>query len=343
MSETTPPDNPPLESSTVDVAANKTTNNAPNVHHPVEHRKGGGVWLALFMLLVLVAVGAGAYFLWHELQITRQRLDADSESTRQQLETLSHRTEQLEHQVGEALPGNIATLQNQEQALEEAIGKLRNSMEGDSRSWAIEETAALMEIANDRLRLESDIGTSLAALEAADRHLQNLKNPALTEVRRLLTNEINSLRSTPNPDITGMALSLGSLIEGIDRLPIAIEEPAKEQATATGGEKGWRGMLNDFWERLKALVVIKHRGEGDRALLAPDERYFLRQNLRLTLEEARIALLRRDKATYQQTLRSAQQWLALYFMLNCIAEALEDALLDNEENQKKMNGYRMKL
>ncbi len=60
-------------------------------------------------------------------------------------------------------------------------------------------------------------------------------------------------------------------------------------------------------------MVIKRRGEADRALLAPDERYFLTQNLRLNLESARIALLRHDRQSYQQALRSAREWIALYF------------------------------
>lgn len=281
----------------------------PAASAPAKHGAGH----RLVVLLVLAAAGASAYFLWHALQSTRQQVDADMASSRQQLEALARRTEQLEHQAGESLPGSIAALQTQQQSLEESIDKLRSETIGDA-SWVLEETAALLETANERLRLEGAVAPSLAALEAADRHLQKLRNPALFEVRRRLAEEINTLRSVANPDITGIALSLGTLIEGIDRLPLANGEITKDQAAAPGiSENGWRGVLHSLWEKLKGLVVIKHRGAADRPLLAPDERYFLRQNLRLELESARIALLRRDSRTYQQTLRSSQDWIGRYF------------------------------
>ena len=172
----------------------------------------------------------------------------------------------------------------------------------------------MLQIANDRLHLENEVGPSLAALEAADRHIQSLKNPGLLEVRRRLAEEISALRSTPNPDISGMALSLNALIQGIDHLPIASAAlPSHPTATATDTGKGWRGFLHDLWEKLSSLVSIHHHGEADRPLLAPTERYFLRQNLRLNLETARIALLRRDEPTYKQSLSEAQDWINHYF------------------------------
>lgn len=324
MSETPSSNTPLIEPSPTDSATAKTTGRTPQQAPAAKHGKGTGIRHTLLMLLILGGIVAGGFILWRSLRETQQQLSASTESARQQLDTISRRTEQLEYQVGEALPGNIAALQNQQQALEETLGRLRNTVEGDSRAWVIEEIAALLEIANNRLRLEGDIASTLAALEAADRHLQRLKNPALFEVRRILADEINALRSVASPDITGIALTLGALIDNVDRLPLANGETPKEQTAAATGEKGWRGMLNDLWENLKSLVVIKRRGEADRPLLAPDERYFLRQNLRLTLESARIALLRRDSRTYQQSLRSAQQWITIYFDNGATASSLKE-------------------
>ena len=279
-----------------------------------ERGNGRGARYALFTIVVLAAAASG-YFVWLGLQKNQQQLGADAASVRLQLDALAHRTEQLEQQVGEALPGNIQTLQTQQQALEDSLAQLRSEVAGGSRIWDLEEIATLLQIANDRLHLEKEVAPSLAALEAADRHLRDLKNPALLEVRRLLAEEITALRSTANPDIVGTALTLGALIQGIDRLPIAntsfAEQPKSD--TGTGTEQGWRGVLHDLWEKIKSLVVIQRHGGVDRPLLAPDERYFLRQNLRLNLEAARIALLRRDSQTYRQTLRSAAEWIALYF------------------------------
>lgn len=307
MSESSPPNNPATEPPTPDAASDKPADGQP------QRRHRGRVWQTLFTLAVLAGIGAGGYFLWHAIQSTAQRLGTDNETTRQQLDALSRRTARLEQQVDTSLANDIQTLQTQQQTLEDSIANLRSELTGDSRIWDVEEIATLLQIANDRLHLEKEIAPSLAALEAADRHLLALKNPALLEVRRLLAEEITALRATADPDISGMALTLGALIQGIDRLPIAGTSLQQPTGSAAGAAKGWRGVMHDLWERLKSLVSIQHRGQTDRPLLAPDERYFLRQNLRLNLEAARIALLRRDSQTYRQTLRSAQEWIALYF------------------------------
>jgi uroporphyrin-III C-methyltransferase len=315
MSETSSPNNSTSETHTPAVTTDEPIEGQAQPHTGNKHDKdSGGGWLILFMLVVLAAIGAGGYFLWHTLQSTAQQLNADKEATRQQLDVLSRRTERLEQQVNNSsLADDIKHLQSQQQALEESIANLRSELTGDSRVWDVEEIATLLQIANDRLHLEKEVTPSLAALEAADRHLQALKNPALLEVRRLLAEEITALRATADPDIDGMALNLTALIQGIDRLPIASASLQQATSAAPVSEKGWRAVLDDLWEKLKSLVSIQHRGQADRPLLAPDERYFLRQNLRLNLEAARIALLRRDSQTYQQALRSAQEWITLYF------------------------------
>jgi uroporphyrin-3 C-methyltransferase len=315
MSETdTPsPDNATTAPSVEDAGDDKSAAGTAKSRHAAQQAKSGGLGYTLLMLVLLAGITGGGYFLWHKLEVAQQGLVIAAESAKQKLDTLTSRTQQLEQQV-EALPGSISALQTQQQALVEAMGKLRSEANGGSRTWDVEEIAALLQIANDRLHLEDNVAVALAALQAADRHLEALKNPALLDTRRLVTEEITALRAIAAPDITGMALSLGALIEGIDRLPVTNGEGAKVEPTAApAGGQGWRGVLNDLWEKLKALVVIKRRNEADPALLAPDERYFLRQNLRLNLESARIALLRHDSQSYQQTLRSAREWITLYF------------------------------
>lgn len=193
------------------------------------------------------------------------------------------------------------------------MGKLRSDLTGSERVWDVEQITVLLQIANDRLSLEGEVGPALAALQAADHHLQDLKNPGLLDVRRQLAEEINALESTPRPDVSGMALTLEALINGIDRLPLAEGEAVSPSAPATEPSAGWRGVLHDLWEEIKGLVVIKRRGRAEHPLLPPDERYFLRQNLRLELETARLALLRRDRQTYELSVRQAAGWIGEYF------------------------------
>lgn len=305
---------------TSSAATHKPVTGAAKEHPPAKQGRGGGIWLTLLILLLMAGSGAGGYFLWQTLQATQQRLDADSASLRQGLESLTARTDQIEQQASvgaqleqqvNALPEDIAALKERQATLEEAFGKLRSEV-GDARTWTVEEIAALLQIANDRLQLEGNVAAGLAALQAADQHLLDMKNPALVDIRRLIAEEITALQTTANPDITGMALSLDALAKEVDRLPVASSATMQEAAPAAA-EKGWRGVLHDFWEKLKSLVVIKRRSEADRPLLAPDERYFLQQNLRLKLESARLAMLRRDGQLYRNSLGDARQWITKYF------------------------------
>jgi len=314
MSETSTPKQPATKAPTQDAGGAKPVEgHTQDRHSRKKQGSGGRVWPSLFALVVLAAIGAGGYFMWHTLQSMTQQLSADRETDRQQMEALQQRSNELEQHVDTAVTAEIKTLQGRQQDLEDSIVTLRSELTGDARVWDVEEVATLMQIANDRLHLEKEVAPSLAALQAADRHLQALNNPALLEVRRLLAEEITALRGTAHPDIDGMALSLNALIQGIDRLPIASAALQSAGSPATAPQSGWRGVLHDLWEKLRSLVSIQHHGQADRPLLSPDQRYFLRQNLRLNLEAARIALLRRDGQTFQQTLSSAQEWITRYF------------------------------
>jgi len=327
-----------VASSTPHVSPDKPKTDTPKVDTSQEKQqsqddkqnKGGGIWLTLLILILIGGGGGGGYFLWQNMQASQQRLNAESDTLRQQVQTLTDRTKQLEaqagqlqqqasvtsqleQQVGTTLPGNISSLQERQQSLEEAFGKLRSEV-GDARTWTIEEIAALLQIANDRLRLEGNVAASLAALQSADQHLQDLNDPSLVDIRRLIAEEITSLQTATNPDITGMALSLDALSKKIDDLPVATGEIQQETTSAPAAkQEGWRGVLHDMWEKVKSLVVIKRRSDAEQPLLSPDERYFLRQNLRLTLASARLALLQRNTKLYQSSLDNAQAWVSRYF------------------------------
>ena len=72
-------------------------------------------------------------------------------------------------------------------------------------------------------------------------------------------------------------------------------------------------MLVGIWNNIKSLVIIRHHTRPTVPLLPPEQRYFLSENLRLQLEEARLALLRGDSTDYRQRLATAEQWIREYF------------------------------
>ena len=68
-----------------------------------------------------------------------------------------------------------------------------------------------------------------------------------------------------------------------------------------------------MWDELRQLVVIRQVGSNEAPLLPPPQAYFVRENLRLRLLNARLSLLTRDEAGYREDLRAAQAWIQRYF------------------------------
>jgi uroporphyrin-3 C-methyltransferase len=86
-----------------------------------------------------------------------------------------------------------------------------------------------------------------------------------------------------------------------------------DEADIAAAETSWRQAVSDIWQQMRSLVVIRHDETGEAAVLVPEQRYFLYQNLRLQLESARLALLNADSNSYQHSLQTAVSWLEKYF------------------------------
>ncbi len=276
----------------------------------------------IFIIIVLLVLwtGAGGYLIWNEqqdlkTQLTDQeiRLSAQAEAAHQETARLTEQLDRAENQLSNVITSDLEELQAQQQTIEDLLDTLRDKVERNTQHWAATEVIYLLRLANDRLHLDGDLLTTLAALESADQRLQDFDDPSLFEVRRLLTGEITALRAIPRPDITGIALKLGALGDGVEHLPFPHSPSASENVPSADAEEGWRRVMHDLWQALKQLVVIKHKDQAEQALLTPDERYFLQQNLRLTLESARAAAIRRHTALFHDSLRRARDWIVLYY------------------------------
>ena len=118
-----------------------------------------------------------------------------------------------------------------------------------------------------------------------------------------------------------MSVTLVSLAQGLEQLPLAnqgrIQPVAQDEVPSGSGdevkETDWRAVLQAIWTNIRSLVVIKRRDHKVMPLLAPEQRFFLYQNVRLKLETARLALLLHDTPTYRASLQDARNWIMEYF------------------------------
>jgi uroporphyrin-3 C-methyltransferase len=143
------------------------------------------------------------------------------------------------------------------------------------------------------------------------------------EVRQLISDELAALNAVPRVDITGLALTLGSLMDRVDALPLQRVQRDKPASPAQDGEgttappQDWRGrivaLLHGMWEQFKTLVVIRRSDQPVKPLLSEEAQQYLYQNLRLTLAAARVALLNRDARSFRDDLARARRWIEAYF------------------------------
>ncbi|MBL8486731.1 MAG: uroporphyrinogen-III C-methyltransferase [Rhodocyclaceae bacterium] len=221
----------------------------------------------------------------------------------------------LQAKVG-ALEARLAEAQGQQLALESMYQELSRSR--DERLVA--EVEQSVSIAAQQLQLAGNVEAALIALGGADARLARASGPQLLALRKLINRDMERLKAAPNADVPGIALKLEGVVVAVEAMPLAFEqrprvEPVARPAKPT--EAGyWRGLAEDFWREMRQLVRIERIDEAnhrDPALLSPGQSFFLRENLRLRLLNARLSLLTRDGRSYREDIRQARDWLDRYF------------------------------
>jgi len=222
------------------------------------------------------------------------------------------------------LEDRLAESQSQQAALEALYQELSRNRD----EWAYAEIEQSLFIASQQLLLAGNVKAALIALQTADARLQRLDRPQLTALRKAINRDIERLKALPNVDVVAISARLDSLVTQVDGLPLAMDvRPQPEQPAAATKEPEsnvWTRFWRDAWRELKQLVRVQQLDQPDVALLAPSQAYFLRENLRLRLIGARLALLARDATSYKADLKAARDWLGRYYDTrnNSVAHAL---------------------
>lgn len=263
-------------------------------------------------------------------ELARKLADADTQTKEGRIIAEQVRAAVADAQVKlGVLESRLAESQNQQIALEALYQELsRNRDEG-----AYAEVEQSLFIASQQLSLAGNVKSALIALQAADTRLQRMNRPQLTALRKAINRDIERLKTAPHVDIVAISARLDSLVAQVDKLPLAMEvrPTAAAPAAAPKADEGgaWARLWRDTWAELKQLVRVQRMDNPDAPLLAPTQIYFLRENLKLRLIGARLALLTRDAASYKSDLKAARDWLVRYYDArdNSVAHAV--AMLRN--------------
>jgi uroporphyrin-III C-methyltransferase len=278
---------------------------------------------ALVLVGSLVLVGA---YGWYD---ARMRIGATQEELARRLrdiESSSNEARVLARQAQETmreaqgkiavLEGKLAESQSQQLALESLYQELSRNRD----EWALAEIEQVLTIAAQQLQLSGNVRAALLALQLAESRLARSDRPQFIPLRKAVARDIERLRNVPSIDIAGVSLRLDGLLSAVDALPLAFDERTADAAKAAkaGGRAEPRdGFLYRFgsevWGELKSLIRIRSVDAPEPPLLAPSQAYFLRENLKLRLLNARLALAMRDEAGFREDLRVAHNWVNRYF------------------------------
>lgn len=280
------------------------------------------------MIILAVALTFIAWQGWQRLESQQQRINelaqqAEGSATQQAVSDLEARFDSGEAERDEALQSNLSELRDEftsyrsdiDDTLGQVLDQLSQEQETDDRDWLHAEAAYLLRLANQRLQLEGDVEGSAALLRTADARLVDADNPALTSVRREIASELAALDAVPQVDRTGLYLALNAQQERISGLRLSQE--IEERAVTSGIEQPPTGtfqrQLARFGQELKDLVVIRHHDEALEALVTPEQESYLRQSLRLVLEQSQLALLNEEQELYEASIDKALELLNSYY------------------------------
>lgn len=304
----------------------------------------------VFLLSCLTALALLFVFQWWTLQgqigtlrdeVARRLHDADVVTTETKLVAKSVVEASKEVQAKVTI---LEAKQSESQSQQLALEQLYQDLSKNRDEWALAEIEQVLATASQQLQLAGNVQGALIALQNADGRLAKSDKPQFITIRRALARDIEKLKVLPALDLTGIALRLDSVIAQIDHIPLWADEKSvvttvapktplrilpKANGKSKDGDKvvnnesdisftaraqdAWQSFSSEMWSDVRQLIRVRNVESPDALLLAPSQGYFARENLKLRLLNARLALLSRNEGAFRSDLIAAQDSLNKYF------------------------------
>ena len=290
-----------------------------------------GRWIAFGAALLTALATAALVFAWN----TQQRVKAlEGELVKRQQDSSGQATEarlaarQAQELARESaaklslLEVRVAEASLQRSQLEDLIQSLSRSRDEN----VLADVEAAVRVALQQTAITGSAEPMLATLRQSDERLARYNQPRLERVRRAIAQDLDRVRAAAVTDLTVLTIRLDEVIRVVDDLPLLASDrkptartaaPAAAAASTPGwsraaGER-WQVWADTVWHEVRSLVRVTRIDNPEAMLVAPEQAFFLRENLKLRLLNARLALLSRQFDIAQSDLRDAQATLERYF------------------------------
>ena len=312
--------------------------------------KKSGTGLSLLAILIALGVGgAGYYFGQQKVDEFQQKLTA-LEAQINNKTVVSAPTQDVKFdttQLAQLESANKAT-QNKIAQVEELINAKSHELVGlqsqinkvsaqanaqQPTDWLFSEADFLLNNALRKLVLDNDVDTSVSLLKLADETLAKVNNSQSAAIRSAINQDLKQLLSVTGIDQNAVMQKLSQLANTVDELPVLDVNFGDDQnATklsdslsdwAENAEKSATSFLNHF------IRISPKHGADRKELLAPNQDIYLRENIRLRLQLAIMAVPRQQNELYKQSLEAVASWIRSYFDTN--AEVTQSFLKSVDE------------
>ncbi|OOF81003.1 uroporphyrinogen-III C-methyltransferase [Rodentibacter caecimuris] len=295
--------------------------------------KKSGTGLSLLAILIALGVGGAGYYLGQQqVGEIQQKLTAlEGKITN----VSSTPLDSIQPEQIETLEKNISATQNKLNQVEQLVlakdqelGALRHQLEVVSKQavaqqpndWLFSEADFLLNNALRKLVLDSDVETGISLLKSANETLMKVNSSESIAIRAAINQDLKQLLSVDNVDQNSVMQQLSQLANSVDELPLLnvnfgdVSDSTKLSDSLddwqANAEKSAVSFLNHF------IRITPKQGADKKELLAPNQDIYLRENIRLRLQLAIMAVSRQQNDLYKQSLDAVATWVRSYFDTN---------------------------
>ncbi|MBS6670548.1 MAG: uroporphyrinogen-III C-methyltransferase [Haemophilus parainfluenzae] len=311
--------------------------------------KKSGTGLSLLAILIALGVGGAGYYFGQqqvdefqqkltalEAQINKTVISAPAQDVKfdttqlAQLESASKATQDKIAQVEELINAKSHELVGLQSQINKVSAQANAQQPTD---WLFSEADFLLNNALRKLVLDNDVDTAVSLLKLADETLAKVNNSQSAAIRSAINQDLKQLLSVAGVDQNAVMQKLSQLANTVDELPVLDVNFGDDQnATklsdslsdwAENAEKSATSFLNHF------IRISPKHGADRKELLAPNQDIYLRENIRLRLQLAIMAVPRQQNELYKQSLEAVASWIRSYFDTN--AEVTQSFLKSVDE------------
>jgi uroporphyrin-III C-methyltransferase len=330
------------------------TENNTALNQPLAPSKNVGrstlIWLCMLVLFVSMIAGMG--FVYRQYVLQQSILGNMEDQLENKIATLSLEQDVLAKEVEQQLVSQQAQVQQGLDDLATRVDsnatKLLALSSVNRDDWKLAEISYLLRMADYRVLMEKDNLNGLALAMSADEILASLDQTGLQQIRKILAEEIAVMKMAGRVDREGLYMQISALANQIEAIPfvqplgevMGPEANESEVEQQTFKEKTKR-FFYSVLRKMSSYVRVRDHGQSVNAILPPTEQIYLRQNLRLMMEQAQAALLRGEGQIYKDSLVKAQNWINQYYELNEQSKIIleELRLLEQENAAPEYNNF----